>query len=251
MTTRTTIDIAVEDDESVALWQQLADLAALLPGEWVLVGGLMVQLHAFEHGAAEVRVTRDIDVLAHPWRQGALAAIAKALRAQGFEPQEPDLDGYAHRFVRDGMIVDVLAPDGIKPPPTLHGTHKAVGIPGGSQALNRSEEVHVCAEGRTFVLRRPTLLAAILIKARSLMVHADPDAQREDLLRLLTFVEDPRAMAADLRGSERKWLGAAEERFDLDGASGLDGDQMRLARLTFRLLVGGEMQSAAGGAKDA
>ncbi len=70
------------------------------------------------------------------------------------------------------------------------------------------------------------------------MVHADPDAQREDLLRLLTLVEDPHAMAADLKGSERKWLRAAEQRLDLDGVSRLEGDQMRLARLTFRLLVG-------------
>ncbi len=71
------------------------------------------------------------------------------------------------------------------------------------------------------------------------MVHADPDAQREDLVRLLTFVEDPRAMAADLRGSERKWLRTAEQRLDLYAVSGLEGDEMRRARLTFRLLVGG------------
>ncbi len=137
MMTIAKIEVAVGDDESVTLWQQLADVAALLPGEWVLVGGLMVQLHAFEHGAADVRVTRDIDVLAQARPQGALAAIAAALHAQGFEPEGPDLDGYAHRFVRDRLIVDVLAPDGIKPPPTLHGSHKAVGIPGGSQALNQ------------------------------------------------------------------------------------------------------------------
>lgn len=128
------------------------------------------------------------------------------------------MEGYAHRFVRAGLIIDVLAPDGIKPPPTLDGTQKAVGIPGGSQALNRSEEVHVGVGGRSFVLRRPTLLGAILIKARSLMVHADADAQREDLLRLLSLVEDPRAMAADLKGGERKWLQVAEQRLDSTGS---------------------------------
>ncbi len=122
----TKIDVAVADDESVALWQQLADVAAILPGEWVLIGGLMVQLHAFEHGAAEVRVTRDIDVLAQARPQGALAKIAEALRAHGFEPEGPDLEGYAHRFVRAGLTIDVLAPDGIKPPPTLDGIQKAV-----------------------------------------------------------------------------------------------------------------------------
>jgi hypothetical protein len=232
------IDVPIGDDDSVALWQQLATVAALLPGEWVIVGGLMVQLHAFEHGDADVRVTRDIDVLAQARPQGALTAIAQALRAHGFEPEGPDLDGFAHRFVRDGLIVDVLAPDGIRPPPTLDGTQKAIGIPGGSQALSRSEEVRVCVKGESFTLRRPTLLGAILIKARSLMVHADPEAQREDLLRLLSLVEDPRAIATDLKGSERKWLCAAEQRLELDGPSPLDDDHMRLARLTFRLLVG-------------
>ena len=38
------------------------------------------------------------------------------------------------------------------------------------------------------------------------MVHNDPEAQREDLLLLLSLVEDPRAMAGDLKRSERKWL---------------------------------------------
>jgi hypothetical protein len=59
-----TIDVTAAGRESVALWRHVADVAELLPGQWVLVGGLMVQLHALEHGASDVRVTRDIDVLA-------------------------------------------------------------------------------------------------------------------------------------------------------------------------------------------
>jgi hypothetical protein len=63
------------------------------------------------------------------------------------------------------------------------------------------------------LLRRPTLLGAILIKACWLMVHRDPDAQREDLLLLqLSLADDPRAMAAELRKSERGWLRKAEPR---------------------------------------
>jgi hypothetical protein len=75
-------------------WNAVAELVELLPADWVLIGGLMVQLHAWERGVTDVRATVD---------------------------------------------ADVLAPDGIKPPATLDGSLKAVGAPGGSQALARAE----------------------------------------------------------------------------------------------------------------
>jgi len=116
-----------------------------------------------------------------------------------------DLDGYAYRYERAGLIVDVLAPEGMRPAPDLGAGRKAIGVPGGSQALARSQTVTVTLDGPSFELRRPTLLGAVLIKARSLMVHSDPDTQREDLLRLLALVDDPRAMTSDMRQSERRW----------------------------------------------
>ena len=110
-------------------------------------------------------------------------------------------------------------------------------MPGGSQAINRSETVTVSIDGRSFELRRPTLLGALLIKARSLRVHSDPNSQREDLLMLLALIEDPRALAAELRSSERGWLRAAEERLDLAGPSLLDRARMRRAELAYKLLI--------------
>jgi hypothetical protein len=96
----------------------------------------------------------------------------------------------------------------------------------------------VSVDGRDFELRRPTLLGAILIKARSLMKHADPEAQREDLLRLLALVEDPRAMAADLGRRERQWLRDAEPRLDFGAYAMLDPALVRRAEQAFRLVVG-------------
>jgi hypothetical protein len=128
-------------------------------------------------------------------------------------------------------------PDGIKPPPRLGGGRKTVGVPGGSQALSRSEAVTVTVNGRAFELRRPTLLGAILIKARSLMVHSDPETQREDLLRLLALVDDPREVAAQLRRTERAWLRATQRRLNFAGSSTLDGETMRRAALAYRLLL--------------
>lgn len=232
----TRIEVAL-DDESRKLWRAFGELVDRLPGEWVLIGGLMVQLHALEHGIRDVRLTRDIDVLGQARPQGALTAIDRALRSEGFEPTGPDLDGFAYRYERGDLIVDLLAPDGLNPPPRLGGGLKAVGVPGGSQALARSEVVTVSVDGLEFELRRPTLLGAILIKARSIMRHADPQAQREDLLRLLALVDDPRTLSAELKDSERTWLRRAEARLDFDGLTVLDDATVRSARLTYRMLV--------------
>lgn len=231
------IDIDLDDPETLKLWAAVGELVELLPGQWVLIGSLMVQLHALEHGVSEVRLTGDIDVLGQARPQGALSSIDAALRGGGFELVGPDLDGYAHRYERDGLIVDVLAPDGIKPPPDLGAGLKAIGVPGGSQAITRSETVTVIVDGHSFELRRPTLRGAVLIKARSLMVHSDPETQREDLLRLLALIDDPREMAADLRKTERKWLRVAEQRLNPSGPGLLDAETMRRAGLAYRLLI--------------
>jgi hypothetical protein len=142
-------------------WATVRELVDVLPADWVLIGGLMVQIHAWERGVTDVRATVDVDVLGQARPPGALSEIDAALRHAGFEAMAPDLDGYAHRYVRDGLIVDVLAPDGMNPPPTLDGTLKAVGVPGGSQALARAETVTVRIADATFPLRRPTLLGAV------------------------------------------------------------------------------------------
>lgn len=90
---------------------------------------------------------------------------------------------------------------------------------------------------RSFELLRPTLLGAVLIKARSLTVHSDPESQREDLLTLLAAIEDPRRSASELRASERRWLRAAAERLDFPRISSHDSPTMRRAELAFRLLI--------------
>jgi hypothetical protein len=224
-------------DDPPGPWSGVAELVELLPDDWVLIGGLMVQLHAWERGVTDVRATIDVDVLGQARPQRALQAIDAALVKAGFQTAPPDMDGYAHRYVRDGLIVDVLAPDGIKPSATLDGSLKAVGVPGGSQALARAETVTVRIGDRVFDLRRPTLLGAVLIKARSLLVHHDPEAQREDLLRLLSLVEDPRATAAEITRPERRWLRGAEPQLRFDDPSNLPAVAKRRARQTFRLLI--------------
>jgi hypothetical protein len=69
------------------------------------------------------------------------------------------------------------------------------------------------------------------------MVHSDPETQREDLLRLLALIEDPRKMAADLRKTERQWLRVTEQRLNLSRPSQLNAETMRSAELAYRLLI--------------
>jgi len=69
------------------------------------------------------------------------------------------------------------------------------------------------------------------------MRHADPESQRDDLLRLLALVGDPRAVAGDLKKSERRWLRHAEERLGSDGPTILDDATVRTARLAYRILI--------------
>jgi hypothetical protein len=71
------------------------------------------------------------------------------------------------------------------------------------------------------------------------MRHADAESQREDLLRLLALVEDPRTTAADLGTTERKWLRQAENRLNFDGVTLLDDATVRNARFTYRILLRG------------
>lgn len=52
----------------------------------------------------------------------------------------------------------------------------------------------------------PTLLGAILVKIRAIEVDDQPDAQRRDAAFLLSLVEDPDPLEADLSKSERGWL---------------------------------------------
>jgi hypothetical protein len=230
------IEIDPEDQTTRTLWNQLGQLAHALPDGWVLVGGLMVQLHALEHQVAAVRVTKDIDLLGQARPPGKLHALHRGLREEEFELSGLDLGGYGYRYVRDGIIVDLLAPDGTGKPPALAPGVKAIGIPGGSQALARAEAVQVTTPERTFVLRRPSLTGAILIKARSIMVHNDPDSQREDLLRLLSLVPDPRSLGDQIKVPERRWLTKAERRLNIDAPSLLDRNAARTAALTYRLL---------------
>jgi hypothetical protein len=88
------------------------------------------------------------------------------------------------RFELDGQIIDVVAPDGLGKAATTAGKLETIQIPGGTQALARTEIVEIVVDGVSSRVRRPTLLGGVLLKARALPVHSGPEDQREDIITL-------------------------------------------------------------------
>ena len=66
-------------------------------------------------------------------------------------------------------------------------------MPGGSQALRRTELIEVAVGDTRGVLPRPDLLGAILVKTRAIAVDDAKDSQRLDVAFLLTLVPRPRS----------------------------------------------------------
>jgi hypothetical protein len=209
---RVLVEVEPPTVEARRLWISALELASAFDaGErWTLVGGLMVQLHAFEHLSAS-RLTVDVDFLGDSRRRPAMTKLmAETLVNRGGEMTMPPVGdtSLGYRFEIDGTMVEILGSEGVRRDPKTLGKHTTFQVPGGAQALARTEVVLVSLEGGDPVeMRRPSLLGAILIKARVVARRRDKfQSDRQDLIRLLSFVENPRALAGELRKSERRWL---------------------------------------------
>lgn len=189
--------------------------------EWSLIGGLMVQLHGLQHDD-DPRPTVDIDVLGDARRRPVMTErMAQIVIERGGEVAMPPRSNkkLGYRFEVDGEVVEILAPDGLSSDPMTVDGLTTFQVSGGRQALDRTETVLVSLDGappRT--LRLPNLLGAILIKARVVATERRKkfDSDRQDLIRLLSYVEDPRDLAArgGLKDSEKKWLWKIEKKLD-------------------------------------
>jgi hypothetical protein len=71
---------------------------------------------------------------------------------------------------------ETLAPDGLGKAARTAGKLETIQIPGGTEALERIEVVEIVGAGVASRVRRPTLLGALLLKARALPVHPDRSA---------------------------------------------------------------------------
>jgi len=217
-----TKSIAVQSasEADARLWRLTKEIAGLFAGlPWTLIGGQMVAIIEAEHGAVIARATIDVDALLDVRIVATITRDAAAiLRAAGFEPEGMG-DGLSYRFRRGSGIVDILAPDHLGDRADLQTVPPGVTIqaPGGRQALNRCRMVDVDAGDGVFELPVPSLVGAIIIKARvAATTQTGADKHLRDLARLLALVQEPKADRAELSKAERACLRAHAELQDID-----------------------------------
>ncbi len=176
-------------------WHVLLDLQERLASPWSVIGAQMVLLHVLEHGHEPPQISQDGDVIADIRADPtALAAIVTQLEGMGFIST-----GSVPRGLRIGtsvtrpsaVVIDVLAPEGVGARANLVTSPpgRTIEVPGGTQALDRTELVTIVHEGRQGRLPRPTLLAAIVGKAAATRLSS-PEPHYRDLALLLCLVED-------------------------------------------------------------
>ena len=192
------------------LWHTLLDLGESLDVPWALIGGQMVLLHALEHGQVPPQISQDGDVIADIRAvPGALTRVVAGIENLGFSLQSISADGLAHRYIRAAkprpVVIDVLAPEGLGERADLTTTPpgRTIEVPGGTQALSRAERITVVHEGRSGMIPRPTLLAAIVGKAAATALPG-PERHYRDLALLCALVPDPFDVAEQLTRKDRQ-----------------------------------------------
>lgn len=168
-------------------WRAFVELAPTLGDHCLLVGGQMVFLLEVEREALDMRPTDDVDVVIDlRVEPTGLTRVHQTLADAGFDQAIPSADGIAHHYTRAGATIDVLAPDKLGSRARLVlGSGRTIEAPGGSQALVRSSVVEVeLADGPTAVVRRPTLVGALLGKVAAVtQIVSQTSAERAKHLR--------------------------------------------------------------------
>ncbi len=210
----------------------------------------MVQLHAIAAGLPVVRPTNDVDVLLHvETARGRASQVASALEELGYRLR-PSIDariGTAHRFVRNGAVVDLVTsvaePSVVDmvaadhaPPRSLERFrgYDLVQVSGGTQALRRTVRAELEITGSTLTtISVPHAFGALILKAAAhkadtrdrdrhladaavLLACVDPfeertpsGSDRSRLLHLRRYLADPTAPAWLLLPVDARRIGQA------------------------------------------
>lgn len=215
-------------------WPLVFEIASVLPAHsWVLVGGLMVQLHARAAGVEEFRPTHDVDALIDVMAaRVSVAGITAALTARGFDVIEPGWpESPVHRLRRDDDVIDVLVADHLPKHAQLRlRGHPVLAVDGGAQALARTQQVVIEHDAGTVELTVPDLLGALVLKAAAHMAdRRDRERHLRDAALLASLITDHRRELGRLQGSDRKRLRHLNEALNdpLDDAWLLSPDDAR------------------------
>jgi len=239
---RADVELPTPSEQAKAIWSTLIELTEIRPGSWTLIGGQMVLLHAAENSRTPPRVSLDLDILVNAHLvTPAVPDFVLAVEERGFELQGATPSGIAHRYVRDGVSIDILAPEGLGPRTNTTTTPpgRTVEVPGGTQALTRTELIPIRTGDLFGLVPRPSLLGALIAKAIAVDVDGAPGAQREDFVFLLSLVSDPLDMSGQLTRKDLLRLRSRTELDDRDHLawSSLEPGVREAARAALRILI--------------
>jgi len=186
--------VDIGDDDLLPPWSTVFDIIeATDTDDWVLVGGLMVQLHARRAGIPPPRATKDVDLVVDvAANNSGMTIIASALTRIGFEPVIPfSRKEPIYRFQRSRERVDIMVadhlPSQLKPRFMMR---PAFAVTAGEQSLRRRERFVVTSTTRTVTLGAPDVLGALIGKgAASIVDSRDPGRHLDDAAVLLASIE--------------------------------------------------------------
>lgn len=157
------IQIRPVDAQDKEVWRSLLELRERQPEGWTLIGARMVTLYAIEYGRTAPRFSLDADALINV-RLIPLGTqrFSRLLLDLNYEMVDVSGFGHGHRFKRGGVLIDVLAPDGLNAgngvspyrPSTPSKCLAAVRrYSGQSSSKSRSAMLAACYRDRTFLRR--------------------------------------------------------------------------------------------------
>lgn len=231
-----TVEIILPDGGPAdGVYSTLVELAGVLTTGWVLVGGQMVALLALESGRPPARVTADVDMVVDVRLPGGLLGqTIGTLIECGYVSAGVSAGETSHRFVRGGVAVDVLAPDGLGPRSDVRtvGAATTIQVSGGMFALRQRRPVPVRWKDTTAVVQLPDMAGALVVKAGAAVTDTSRGPERHvgDLAYLASLIDDPYAVAGRLGTKNQSRLRKVRRLSDPDdqawrmlGAAAADG----------------------------
>lgn len=240
-----THSIDIGDDDLLPPWTVVFEVArAIDVSDWVLVGGLMVQLHAHRASVPPPRATKDVDLIADvQTNRSSFGSIGTALASIGFEVDVPDArTSPIYRFARGEDQVDVMVadhlPSGVKP---RLRARPAFAVEGGAQALNRRDTFVISSTNGTTTISAPDVLGALVGKGAAYLVdQRDRGRHLEDAAILLASIESVGDLELTLNASDRRRLrvlNADLTHRDHPAWLALDDQRIATAQRSLRLLA--------------
>lgn len=180
------------DERPWSLLIEIADVTA--PGDWVLVGGLMVHAHALRAGITASRPTEDVDLLLNI-AAASVSAVAGPLQNIGLRPAESHGRSVLHRFDRGDESVDVMVERGASARWARRSIFQASAA---RQAIDRRDWYDLHGADRVVRIAVPDALGAIVAKAAAYAVdQRDRGRHLDDLVVLMAAAGGRRGLGLD------------------------------------------------------